>query len=59
MLVARLLCSDPACAAGFEARAPTLHELETLACDCGCALEICGWPDTAAAVTELDLVFVA
>ncbi len=40
MLVARLLCSDPACAEPFEARARTLAELATLACDCGCGLEV-------------------
>jgi len=40
MLVARLLCSDTACADAFEARARTLAELATLACDCGCGLEV-------------------
>ena len=40
MLVARLLCSDPACAEPFEARARTLAELATLACDCGWGLEV-------------------
>ena len=40
MLVARLLCSDPACAEPFEARARTLAELATLACGCGCGLEV-------------------
>ena len=40
MLVARLLCSDPACAEPFEARARTLAELATLACECGCGLEV-------------------
>jgi hypothetical protein len=40
MLVARLLCSDPACAEPFEARARTLAEIATLACDCGCGLEV-------------------
>jgi hypothetical protein len=38
--------------------APALRELETLACDCACAPEICGWPDSAGAVTELELVLV-
>ena len=42
MFVARLLCSDQACAEPFEARARTLAELATLACDCGCGLEVLG-----------------
>lgn len=45
MFVARLICSDTACAEPFEARAATLDELTTLACDCGCALEVIGWAD--------------
>ncbi len=40
MLVACLLCSDPACAEAFEARGRTLADLATLACDCGCGLEV-------------------
>ena len=47
MFVARLICSDEGCAAEVSAEAATLRELETLACDCGCALEIIGWPDRA------------
>jgi hypothetical protein len=47
VLVARLICSDTACAAELEAEAPTLAELETLICDCGCALEVIAWPDEA------------
>jgi uncharacterized protein (UPF0210 family) len=48
VFVARLICSDPACAEAVEAVeavALTLEELETLACDCGCALQMLGWPD--------------
>ncbi len=45
MLVARLICSDTDCADEVLARAPSEGELEALACDCGCALEIIGWPD--------------
>ena len=41
---ARLICSDDDCTDVFEAYG-TLEELEALACDCGCALEIVGWPD--------------
>ncbi len=45
MYIARLICSDQACADEIVAEARTLAELETLACDCGCALEVIGWPD--------------
>ena len=45
MYVARLICSDEACAEEILAEARTLAELETLACDCGCALAVIGWPD--------------
>jgi hypothetical protein len=59
VLVARLICSDRACTAAFEARAATLGELETLACACGCALHVLGWPDTAdARTTPLELVLL-
>ena len=43
---ARLFCSDPRCAAAFEALG-RLEELETLACSCGGGLEITGFPDEA------------
>jgi hypothetical protein len=57
MLVARLICSDPHCTEIFEARAGTLAELEALACDCGCALEIVAWPDRVEEPpAELELV---
>jgi len=45
MFVARLICSGPDCADEEHLEAPTLAELEALACDCGCALLIVGWPD--------------
>ena len=41
---ALLVCSEDECTEVFEAYG-TLAELETLACDCGCALEIVGCPD--------------
>jgi hypothetical protein len=47
MYVARLICSDEACGAEAIAEAHTLAELDTFACDCGCALAIVGWPDHA------------
>ena len=61
MLVARLICSDPECTAEAEATAGTLAELETLACDCGCALEVLAWPDTedAADGGGLEVVLIA
>ena len=45
MFVARLICSDERCAEEVAAEAATLRELEILACECGCALEIVAWPD--------------
>jgi hypothetical protein len=45
MFVARLICSDAECAAELTADAAGAAELETLLCDCGCTLEIIGWPD--------------
>ena len=48
MYSARLVCSDEACAEEVTLEAATLAELETLICDCGCALEVIGWPDVAA-----------
>jgi hypothetical protein len=41
---ARLFCSDPRCAAAFEAIGP-IEELEALACSCGGGLEITGFPE--------------
>jgi hypothetical protein len=45
MYVARLACSDEACAEEALAEARTLEELDTLVCDCGCALAVVGWAD--------------
>jgi hypothetical protein len=39
MLYAALICCDEDCTEVFEAYG-SLEELETLACDCGCALQI-------------------
>jgi hypothetical protein len=39
MLYAALICCDDDCTDVFEAYG-SLEELETLACDCGCALQI-------------------
>jgi hypothetical protein len=43
--VAYLICSDERCPDELEAVAETLEELESLACQCGCALAIVGFPD--------------
>jgi hypothetical protein len=46
LLLARLVCSEPACADQLvEVHAATLAELELLACECGCALHVVAWPD--------------
>ena len=45
MYVARLVCSDTACAEEQSFEVGTLAELELLACDCGCALEVVAFPD--------------
>ena len=53
---ALLICSDDDCTDTFEAYG-TLEELEALACDCGCGLEIVGWPEDAGdQVRELELL---
>lgn len=48
MLVARLVCSDPDCAAVAVGHADSLAELETLVCDCGVGLLILAWPRESA-----------
>ena len=45
MYRALLVCSDDGCDEVIEAYGP-LEELEALACECGCALQIVGWPDS-------------
>jgi hypothetical protein len=45
VFVARLICSDAGCAEEITAEAARAPELERLSCDCGCALEVLGWPD--------------
>ena len=51
---ALLICSDEDCAELFEAYG-TLEELEALACDCGCSLEILTLEETEAAEPGFDL----
>jgi hypothetical protein len=45
MYVARLVCSDAECAEEQSFEVATLAELELLACDCGCTLEVIAFPD--------------
>ena len=53
---ALLICSDEECTDVFVAYG-TLEELESLACDCGCGLQIVGWPDEAGhEARELELL---
>ena len=46
MFHARLICSDGDCDETFEAWG-TLDELQALACDCGCALELLALSEAA------------
>lgn len=40
LFVARLVCSDPACAERAEPAIASLDDLDALACDCGCTFEL-------------------
>jgi hypothetical protein len=40
VLHAVLICSDEACAEELEAYGVRLEELEALACECGCAMQL-------------------
>jgi hypothetical protein len=44
MFLALLICSDEACTHELEAWG-TLEELDALACDCGCALQVIALSD--------------
>jgi hypothetical protein len=43
---ALLICTDEACAEEIEAYGTRLEELEALACECGCALQLIAVSDT-------------
>jgi hypothetical protein len=58
MFMALLICSDEGCAELFEAYG-TLEELEALACDCGCSLEILSLQDVEGEEQGFDLARVA
>ncbi len=45
MVIGLLVCSDEDCTEVFEA-VGTVEELLALACDCGCGLELIGWPES-------------
>ena len=58
MLQALLICSDEDCTEIFEARG-SLEELEALACECGCALQVISVSEDADAAPGLELARVA
>ena len=58
MFRALLICSDEDCAELFEAYG-SLEELEALACDCGCSLEILTLDDAEGEQLGFDLARVA
>jgi hypothetical protein len=55
---ALLICSDEDCAELFEAYG-TLHELEALACDCGCSLHVLTVQEAEGQEQGFDLARVA
>ena len=48
MYIARLVCSDADCAEEITLENTTPAELETLVCECGCALAVIGWAEPLA-----------
>ena len=44
MVHAILVCTHEGCTETYEAYG-TLAEIEALACECGCCLEVVCWPD--------------
>ena len=54
MLHALLICTDDDCIDSFEAWG-TLEELETLACECGCALQVIAWSEAGEPAGPLEL----
>jgi hypothetical protein len=57
MFHAMLICSDGDCDDAFEAWG-TLADLETLACDCGCTLEILSLDEAEEGDARLELQLV-
>jgi hypothetical protein len=60
MVRAVLFCSDDDCTAVFEAYGE-LEEVERLACECGCGLQVLGWPEPVGngRGAELELTLIA
>ena len=58
MVRARLVCSDEDCEEVFEALGP-LEEVEALACECGCSLQVLAWPEPVGDIETLVLEVVA
>jgi hypothetical protein len=61
MVRALLICSDDDCTAVFEAYGE-IADVERLACECGCGLQVVGWPEPVGngrVRTELELTLVA
>jgi hypothetical protein len=58
MLHALLICSDDDCTDEFEAWG-TIEELEALACDCGCALQVISVSDADAEYADWVLARAA
>jgi hypothetical protein len=60
MVRALLICSDDDCTAVFEAYG-SLAEVESLACECGCGLQVVGWPEPAGngGPVEVELTLLA
>ena len=57
MVYALLVCSDEDCTHELEAPG-TLAELEALACDCGCTLEVLSFDEAADGDPRFDLQLV-
>jgi hypothetical protein len=60
MVRAVLICSDDECTAVFEAYG-ALEDVERLACECGCGLQVLGWPEAVGngRAPELELTLIA
>lgn len=58
MVHARLVCSEPVCGVLYEAFGP-LEEIEALACECGCGLELLTWPVPLGGRGSLELLEIS
>jgi hypothetical protein len=55
MVYALLVCSETECTDEFEAFG-TLEDVDALACECGCALQLISVSDTEPARPDTDLL---